>query len=292
MLHRTGVLKSIGAILAALVCLSAASGATPAARSNASVEIEIPVRSGGYGTAFYEETARQFEKLRPGTRINLYGDPRIEDKVRVRIMGGDYPDAALAPYLLWPVLINAGRVRDLTGDLAGPELGRGCPLGRHVSPGGARFLARQPAGLCCAAGLCVLDDILQRRDVPEARLGAGAHLGRILCSVRADPRGGRGAPEPDRRLRKLSGCFHAGGVPQPWRSGTMEGAQRSAAGRKARSKVHPERGAAPEDHAALCPARLGRGDAHRGAAGIPRRARGHDRLGILDDPGDGREDPG
>ena len=121
MLHRTGVLKSIGAILAALVCLSAASGATPAARSNASVEIEIPVRSGGYGTAFYEETARQFEKLRPGTRINLYGDPRIEDKVRVRIMGGDYPDAALAPYLLWPVLINAGRVRDLTGDLAGPD---------------------------------------------------------------------------------------------------------------------------------------------------------------------------
>jgi len=85
----------------------------------APVEIEIPVRSGGYGTAFYEETARRFEALRPGVRINLYGDPRIEDKVRVRIMGGDYPDAAFAPYLFWPALIQAGKVRDLTPDLAG-----------------------------------------------------------------------------------------------------------------------------------------------------------------------------
>jgi raffinose/stachyose/melibiose transport system permease protein len=34
-------------------------------------------------------------------------------------MGGDFPDAALAPYLFWPALIQAGKVRDLTADLAG-----------------------------------------------------------------------------------------------------------------------------------------------------------------------------
>jgi raffinose/stachyose/melibiose transport system permease protein len=119
MFHRSKGLKKIGAILSALVCLSAAGSGIPSARGGTLVEIEIPIRSGGYGTAFYEETARQFEKLRPGTRVNLYGDPRIEDKVRVRIMGGDYPDAALAPYLAWPVLIHAGKVRDLGGDLAG-----------------------------------------------------------------------------------------------------------------------------------------------------------------------------
>ena len=97
-----------------------ASGALAAAIGRAApVAIEIPVRSGGYGTAFYEETARRFEALRPGVKVNLYGDPRIEDKVRVRIMGGDYPDAAFAPYLFWPALINAGKVRDLTADLAG-----------------------------------------------------------------------------------------------------------------------------------------------------------------------------
>jgi len=112
-------LKKIGAIFVALVCLSAASNATPAARGSATVEIEIPIRAGGYGMAFYEETARQFERVRPGTKVNLYGDPRIEDKVRVRLMDGDYPDAAFAPYLLWPVLIHAGKVRDLGEDLAG-----------------------------------------------------------------------------------------------------------------------------------------------------------------------------
>ena len=95
------------------------SGLAAAAGRAASVEIEIPVRSGGYGTAFYEQTARQFEAVRPGVKVNLFGDPRIEDKVRVRVMGGDYPDAALAPYLFWPALIQAGKVRDLTADLAG-----------------------------------------------------------------------------------------------------------------------------------------------------------------------------
>ena len=99
--------------------LLAASMLTTVAGKAAPVDIEIPVRSGGYGTAFYEETARRFEALRPGVRVNLYGDPRIEDKVRVRVMGGDYPDAAFAPYLFWPALIHAGKVRDLTADLAG-----------------------------------------------------------------------------------------------------------------------------------------------------------------------------
>ena len=135
MLHRSSGLKRIGAILAVLVCLSAAGSAAPAARGAAPVAIEIPIRSGGYGTAFYEETARQFERIRPGIRVNLYGDPRIEDKVRVRIMGGDYPDAALAPYLLWPVLIRAGRVRDLAGDMAGPNWDGDARWGDTFLPG-------------------------------------------------------------------------------------------------------------------------------------------------------------
>ena len=79
----------------------------------AGVEIEIPIFSGGYGTAFYEETARLFEQERPGVRVRLYGDPRIEDKLRVRAIDGGYPDATFAPRLLWPALIKAGRVRDL-----------------------------------------------------------------------------------------------------------------------------------------------------------------------------------
>jgi raffinose/stachyose/melibiose transport system permease protein len=128
-------LNKLGAILFALVWWCAASRATPAARNPAPVEIEIPIRAGGFGMAFYEETARQFEKVRPGTKVNLYGDPRIEDKIRVRLMDADYPDAAFAPYLLWPVLIQAGKVRDLGGDLAGANWEDDAAWGDTFLPG-------------------------------------------------------------------------------------------------------------------------------------------------------------
>src|SRR5580658_7552624 len=89
--------------------------------SRAGVVLDLPVFAGGYGTAFYEETARQFEALRPGVKINLYGDPRIADKVRVRVIDGHLLDATLTSELLWPVLIHAGKVLDLTPWLDGPN---------------------------------------------------------------------------------------------------------------------------------------------------------------------------
>src|SRR5690606_8425042 len=66
-------------------------------------------------------TARLFEAERPDVRINLYGDPRIQDKIRVRVIDGDLPDATFTPRLLWPALIEAGMVRELTPFLDGPN---------------------------------------------------------------------------------------------------------------------------------------------------------------------------
>jgi len=85
------------------------------------VTLDIPIFSGGYGTAFYEESARRFEALRPGVTIHLYGDPRISDKLRVRMIDGNLPDAALPFNLLIPALAKAGKLRDLTPDLDGPN---------------------------------------------------------------------------------------------------------------------------------------------------------------------------
>jgi raffinose/stachyose/melibiose transport system permease protein len=81
--------------------------------------LDIPVLVAGYGAEFFEETAREFEKLRPGVRIHLHGDPRINDKVRTRVMAGDFPDATDA-VLLYPRLIEAGRLIDLAPALDGP----------------------------------------------------------------------------------------------------------------------------------------------------------------------------
>ena len=91
--------------LGAFACVAMVAAAVRAANNADRVEIEIPMFSGGFGTAFFEETARLFEKERPGVRVRLYGDPRIEDKVRVRAIDGSYPDGAFAPRLLWPALV-------------------------------------------------------------------------------------------------------------------------------------------------------------------------------------------
>ena len=95
-----------------LLAASRAPGAAP-------VELDVPVFDGGYGTAFYEETARRFEAVRPGVRVHVYGNPRIQDQVRIRIIDGHPPDATSAPYILWTSLVRAGKLVDLRPYLDG-----------------------------------------------------------------------------------------------------------------------------------------------------------------------------
>ncbi|MDB6094223.1 MAG: transporter substrate-binding protein [Verrucomicrobia bacterium] len=92
--------------------------ALAALRVGAVTTLDIPVFAGGYGIAFYEETARRFEKERPDVRIQLYGDPRIADQLRIRLIDGNVPDAASVADIQWPQLIKAGRLRNLGPDLA------------------------------------------------------------------------------------------------------------------------------------------------------------------------------
>ena len=37
------------------------------------VTLDIPVLVAGYGSAFFEETAREFEALRPGMKVRIHG---------------------------------------------------------------------------------------------------------------------------------------------------------------------------------------------------------------------------
>jgi len=112
---------AIALLFVAALNLPPGSSAAPLVSPVDPVVLDIPVFSGGYGTTYYEETARRFEALRPGVRIRLYGDPRIADQVSVRVMDGHPPDATSAGYVPWPALISAGRVVDLTPYLDGPN---------------------------------------------------------------------------------------------------------------------------------------------------------------------------
>jgi len=81
-------------------------------------EIDIPVLAASFGMDFFNQAAREFEKLRPDVRVHLAGDARIDEKVRIRVMAGDLPDATDA-VLLYDTLIANGKIRDLTPALAG-----------------------------------------------------------------------------------------------------------------------------------------------------------------------------
>jgi raffinose/stachyose/melibiose transport system permease protein len=94
-------------------------GAAAAAAGAEPVVLDVPVFEGGNGIAFYQGAARRFEALMPGVRVHLYGSPRIQDQVRVRIIDGHFPDAVSVPYIQWTSLVRAGKMIDLSRALAG-----------------------------------------------------------------------------------------------------------------------------------------------------------------------------
>jgi ABC-type sugar transport system permease subunit/ABC-type glycerol-3-phosphate transport system substrate-binding protein len=68
--------------------------------------IEVPVFEGGAGLDFFFHAARQYEKQRPDIAVDLYGDPRIADKVRVRVLEGSYPEVTNAGLNYWNLIRN------------------------------------------------------------------------------------------------------------------------------------------------------------------------------------------
>ncbi len=70
------------------------------------VRVEIPLFEGGQGLAFFLECARTYEQEHEGVRIDLYGDPRIHDKVRVRILERSFPEVTNARLNYWALIRN------------------------------------------------------------------------------------------------------------------------------------------------------------------------------------------
>jgi raffinose/stachyose/melibiose transport system permease protein len=118
------------ASLVAVVLLAAR-----AASASAPVRLDVPVFDGGYGIAFYADSARRFEAARPGVTINVYGNPRIQDQLRIRIIDGHLPDAASAPYILWTALVAAGKMIDLRPYLDGRNWEGDARWGDTFQPG-------------------------------------------------------------------------------------------------------------------------------------------------------------
>jgi ABC-type sugar transport system permease subunit/ABC-type glycerol-3-phosphate transport system substrate-binding protein len=94
--------------LALMLCTSA--GALAAPTVDRPVEprkvLDIPFFLGGEGREFFEHAAVEFEKARPDVRVDMELDPRIVDKVRVRVLERKFFEVTNAFINYWPLIKN------------------------------------------------------------------------------------------------------------------------------------------------------------------------------------------
>lgn len=92
-----------------------------------SVPVEVPVFEGGEGLGFFEQAARDYNTSQARFQVNVYGDPRISEKLRIRLLEESDPEVSNANLNYWK-LIELGRIKDVA-----PELERG--WGQRFLPG-------------------------------------------------------------------------------------------------------------------------------------------------------------
>lgn len=75
--------------------------------------VEAAVFEGGYGIHWHQKVAERFNAERTGwgVRVELWGDPRMRDKLKPRILRGDPPDLIIDQVLPIWMMIGAGKVR-------------------------------------------------------------------------------------------------------------------------------------------------------------------------------------
>jgi len=83
------------------------------------IKLEVAVFEGGYGIQWHKAVARRYEALHPGVEVNLWGDPRVDEKIKPRILRRNPPDMASCGLPAWKLLV-AGKLYPLDAALASP----------------------------------------------------------------------------------------------------------------------------------------------------------------------------
>jgi ABC-type glycerol-3-phosphate transport system substrate-binding protein len=85
--------------------------------------VEVAVFEGGYGIGWHRSVARRYEAAHPGIRINLWGDPRVDEKLKPRVLRRNPPDLASASLPVWKLIV-AGKLYPLDEALDSPAYGQ------------------------------------------------------------------------------------------------------------------------------------------------------------------------
>lgn len=91
-----------------------------AALADERTPLDLQLFRGGEGDEFFYLAEAEFEKIRPDVRVDLSLDPRIADRVRVRVLERDFFEISNAFINFWPLIKN-GDVLPLDEWLDGPS---------------------------------------------------------------------------------------------------------------------------------------------------------------------------
>jgi N-acetylglucosamine transport system substrate-binding protein len=87
--------------------------------------LEVAVFEGGYGIEWHKQVARAYERLHPDIKVNLWGDPRVDEKLKPRVLRRDPPDLANCNLPVWKLIV-AGKLYPLDTELATQAVGQTC----------------------------------------------------------------------------------------------------------------------------------------------------------------------
>lgn len=90
----------------------------PSGEAKLSGKLEVAAFKGGYGIDFYQSVAKDFEAKHPGIKVEVWGDPRVWEKLRPRLVGNEPPDLMYPGWGLdhWS-LVEEGQLMELDGAL-------------------------------------------------------------------------------------------------------------------------------------------------------------------------------
>lgn len=97
-------------LLAACAALGACDAIRPLPEEMPGAVVEAAVFEGGYGIQWHRRVAERYSAKHPGVEVRLWGDPRVVEKVKPRILRGDPPGILLMSDLPIWLLVAADRL--------------------------------------------------------------------------------------------------------------------------------------------------------------------------------------
>ena len=130
--------RTTALVISGMITLLGCDAFRPLPDSNANeIHLEVAIFEGGYGIDWYESVVRQYEadNTSRAVKVDFWGDPRISEIIKPRILRGDPPDLFLIHNLPIWILIASEKLLPFTDALKLPAPGSDEAWGDLFIPG-------------------------------------------------------------------------------------------------------------------------------------------------------------